>query len=161
MPDKEFDPNNTIIKKITHNRGMNWMAILGGIGTIGAALVAINAFTGLNLRPAWGFEVDKLMQQQGRVETILQKTNDQLEGAAQHLLRLNKEQLQLKIKQIELDRREARRELTELQLQREKHRTAGTSVPNFISAGISDTQERIRQLDEDKADAQTRLLQLQ
>lgn len=161
MPE-EFDPNSTIIQRVLkHRRTINWMVILGGIGTIGGALLALNTFTGLNLRPAWGFEVDKLQKQQMRIEEIIKRSSKQVEDTARNLLDLNRSQIQIKIKQIEFDRREARRELTELQLQAEKYRNNGERVPSFISSGISDTKERLQQLDEEKIDAQNRLLQLQ
>lgn len=158
----EFDPNTTLIKRVMKSRTtFNWMVVLGGIGTIGGALLAINAFTGLNLRPAWGFEVDKLQQQQMRIEQIIERSSQQVEHSARNILNLNRKQIELRIKQIEFDRREARRELTEFQVQAEKYRSEGHPVPGFINVGISDTRERLHRLDEEKKDAQARLLQLQ
>lgn len=159
MPEK-FDPNKTTISKITGTRTFKWTAILGGIGAVGGALVAVNAFTGLDLRPAWGFEVADLQKQQIRIEGLLDKSNNNLERAAQSILELNREQLELKIAQIEFDRREARRELTELQLQAEKYRVSGEPLPGFLTQGISDTEERIQNLDEEKKAAQARLINL-
>lgn len=161
MAEKEFDPNSTIIKKLTTKKSITWMSVLGGIGAVGGALVAVNAFTGLNLRPAWGFEVDDLQKKQARVEQLLEKSTEQLGQAVSGILDLNRAQLDLKIKQIEFDRREARRELTELQLQADKYKTSGEPIPSFITTGISDMKETIRSLDEEKADAQSRLIQLQ
>lgn len=156
-----INPNDTFVGRLKHKKTMGLMAVLAGIGTLGAAIVALNALTGLNLRPAWGFEVDALKQQQMRVEELLEKSGKQTEISARRILELNRSQLEIRIQQIESDRREARRELTQLKLQAEKEHESNGRIPSFITRGISDLNERIRIMDETKASAQSRLLELQ
>lgn len=157
---EQFDPNSTIIKKLTSKKSMTWMTVLGGIGAVGGALVALNAFTGLNLRPAWGYEVENLLAADSEIKLQIDEATDTSVRAAQAIVELTRGQLHLKVDQITAEQRELRRELARSKASADDYKKEQGSVPEWLTDTISDTQHQLRELEGKKEQARRRLLDL-
>jgi len=117
------------------------MAVLGFIGATGATIIALNTFTGLNFRPAWGYEVEQLV-------------SDDVE------LQLNKGQYELRLHQIDRERRELRRELADHQSRAQEFRNKNEPVPSWLRSTIADTETSIKELGDERRVVETKLLGL-
>jgi len=148
------------LKEITQHKRFPWMAGLTVVATLGAVLIAVNAFTGLNLRPAWGFEVEKLEASSVQVQELLRKATDEREVAGKAIIDLKRNQLDLKVEQIRDDQRDLRRQLTRQRVQRDVYRQKEEPVPGWLDDGISDTNAAIQELEDDKKEARDRKIEL-
>ena len=148
------------LKEITQHKRFPWMAGLTAVATLGAVLIAVNAFTGLNLRPAWGFEVEQLEADSIQVQEMLKTATGERELGAKAIINLKKGQLDLKVEQIRDDQRDLRRELTRQRVQRDEYQQKGEPVPNWLDNGISDTNAQIQELEGDKKEARDLKLEL-
>lgn len=148
------------LKEITQHKRFPWMAGLTAVATLGGVLIALNAFTGLNLRPAWGFEVEELEADSVQVQELLKRATDEREVAGKAILDLKRNQLDLKVEQIKDDQRDLRRELTRQRVQRDEYQQKAEPVPEWLNDGISDTEAQIHDLEGDKQEARDRKLEL-
>jgi hypothetical protein len=148
------------LKEITQHKRFPWMAGLTAVATLGGVLIALNAFTGLNLRPAWGFEVEELTADSVQVQELLRKATDEREVSGKAIIQLRRNQLDLKVEQIKDDQRELRRDLTRQRVQRDEYRQKAEPVPEWLDNGISDTDAQILELENDKKEARDRKLEL-
>lgn len=137
------------------------MAIAATIGTLGATIIALNTFTGLNFRPAWGYEVEQLAA--ADVEVMQRLDNILLiqDSTSKNLLQLNKGQYELRLHQIDRERRELRREMAEHQSRAQEFRDNGQPVPSWLRATIADTETSIKELGEERQTVETKLLGLE
>ncbi len=148
------------LKEITQHKRFPWMAGLTVVATLGGVLIALNAFTGLNLRPAWGFEVEQLASESVQVQEMLKKATDERDVAAKVIINLRKGQLDLKVEQIKDDQRDLRRELTRQRVQRDEYQQKEEPVPGWLDDGISDTNAAIQELEDDKKEARDLKIEL-
>lgn len=155
--EKEFDPNQTIVSKITHSKHRSLMYWLTGLGTVGAALIALNAFTGLNLRPAWGFEVEQLAAADVTTKQKLERVMELQDTTADTITELRKGQLEIRVHQIDREKRELRRELAGHQQRAEEYRQREQPVPGWLLTSITDTESALRELDEERERVEARI----
>jgi hypothetical protein len=148
------------LKEITQHKRFPWMAGLTVVATLGGVLIALNAFTGLNLRPAWGFEIEKLASESVQVQELLKKATGERDLGARAIIDLKKGQLDLKVEQIRDDQRDLRRELTRQRVQRDEYQQKEEPVPEWLDDGISDTNAAIQELEDDKQEARDRKIEL-
>ena len=158
-PAKDFDVQPVAAAPVAKKK---WtpMVILGTIGAVGGALIAINTISGLNFRPAWGYEVIQLASEDTkimkRLDTILQIQD----STSKNLLQLNKGQYELRLHQIDRERRELRRELADHQSRAQEFRNNGEQVPAWLRSTIADTETSIKELGEERRIVETKLLGL-
>ncbi len=105
--------------------------IITTIIMLGSVITASNVIFGLNVRPAWAYE----------------------------LASLNIKQLHIQIKQFNADRREYNRDLAKYKVLASEYIRGGESAPDWLIQAIADTEEDIKKLDEEKAAAQQQILQ--
>ncbi len=148
------------LKELTQHKRFPRMAGLTVVATLGAVLIAVNAFTGLNLRPAWGFEVEQLEADSIQVQELLKKATDEREVVGKAIINLTRGQLDLKVEQIRDNQRDLRRELTRQRVQRDEYQQKGEPVPDWLDNGISDTNAQIQELEGDKKEARDLKLEL-
>jgi hypothetical protein len=158
-PAKDFDAQPAVVAS-TPKRKWTPTMILGTIGATGAALIALNAISGLNFRPAWGYEVEQLVaadvQIMKRLDTILLIQD----STSKNLLQLNKGQYELRLHQIDRERRELRRELADHQSRAQGFRDSGEQVPSWLRTTIADTETSLKELGEERRIVETKLLGL-
>ena len=160
--EKEFDPSQTVVQqsvnKAAKRRIITWV---GTLATIGAGVVAIQTFTGLNFRPVWAYELEKVaaaeMETKKRLETILEIQD----ATSRSMLDLKKGQLELRLKQIDREKRELRRELAEHQTRAQAFRDRGEPVPSWLRDTSVDSESDLTALDEEQTRATTQLLELE
>ena len=159
MPEKqeEFDPNKTVIKQAARRKIGVW---IGTVAAAGAALVAINTFTGLNFRPAWGYEIEQV----AAADKVIQQRLDAVLGIQESTSRaigdLKKGQLELRIRQIDREKRELRRELAGHQTRAQAFRDRSEPVPQWLLDTIADSESAVRELDEERDLAERQILEV-
>ena len=107
--------------------------ILTTIITLGSAITATNVIFGLNVRPAWAWELSSL----------------------------NVKQLHLQVKQLNSDRREYNRDLAKYKVLASEYTRGGEAVPDWLIQAIANAESDIKKIDEEKAAAQQQILQLE
>ena len=137
------------------------MAIIGTIGAIGATIVALNTFTGLNFRPAWAYETEQLAASDVMIQQRLEKVLEIQDTTSKTILELSKTQYQMRIYQIDRERRELRRELAEHQGRAQEHRDAGEAVPSWLRDTIADTETTLDELANERDQVEQKLLGLE
>jgi len=159
-PAKDFDAQPAVAKPVAKKK---WtpMMILGTIGAVGGALIAINAISGLNFRPAWGHEVEQLAATDKKVMERLDNILMIQDSTSKNLLQLNKGQYELRLHQIDRERRELRRELAEHQSRAQEFRDNGQTVPAWLRGTIADTNTSLTELAEERSVVETKLLGLE
>lgn len=136
------------------------MAIVATIGTVGVAIVALNTFTGLNFRPAWAYETEQLAAVDADVIERLDKMLLIQDSTSKNMLRLNKGQYQLRLHQIDREKRELRRELAEHQSRAQEFRDNSETVPSWLRDSIADTTTSIDELTAERRTVENKLLEL-
>jgi len=136
------------------------MAVLGFIGATGATIIALNTFTGLNFRPAWGYEVEQLVSADVEVMQRLDNILMIQDSTSKNLLQLNKGQYELRLHQIDRERRELRRELADHQSRAQEFRNKNEPVPSWLRSTIADTETSIKELGDERRVVETKLLGL-
>ena len=150
------------------------MKVLAGLGMVVAlagSIAALNTFTGLSFRPAWGYETAQLTQANKALAATVAASDKQIlkkiegilkiqDAKARALTDLKRGQLGVKLELIERSKREARRELTSHQTRAEEYRRQGNTVPSWLQNSISDTQSQLREKDGEQRQIETRILEL-
>lgn len=160
-PAKDFDAQPAVTKHVLVKKKWTPMVILSTIGTIGVTIVALNTFTGLNFRPAWGHEVEQLASADKEVMQRLDTILLIQDSTSKNLLQLNKGQYELRLHQIDRERRELRRELAEHQSRAQGFRDASEPVPSWLRGTIADTETSLSELADERSRVQTKLLGLE
>jgi hypothetical protein len=158
-PAKDFDAQPAVAVAAPKKK---WtpMVVLGTIGAVGGALIAINAISGLNFRPAWGYEVIQLASEDAKIMKRLDTILLIQDSTSKNLLQLNKGQYELRLHQIDRERRELRRELAEHQSRAQEFRDDGEPVPSWLRSTIADTDTSLTELAEERRIVETKLLGL-
>jgi len=159
-------PNDNVAA--SHKKKVTPMVVFGTIAALGAAIVALNSFTGLNFRPAWGYEIEQLVESDNQQVASNNQTQQRLDmileiqdSTSRTILQLSKGQYELRLNQIDRERREIRRELAEYQTRAQNHRNNGERVPDWLSERILDSEENLDELDSEKDQIQNKLLELE
>ena len=163
MPEKEetVDSDATAIDKITQSKKFKPMAIITTIGAVGVAIVALNTFTGLNFRPAWGYEVERLTASNKMIQKRLDSVIQIRDTTSRAILDLNKGQYGLKLNQIDRQKRELRRELAQHQSRAQVFRDRNEVVPGWLRDSIADTETTIDELGNERSRVENQLLDLE
>ena len=165
MPEKkkeeEFDPNTTMVGRIVHSKRFSLMAWLTALATVGAAVVALNTFTGLNFRPAWGYETERLAAADVEIKQRLDRVLEIQDGVSRSVVGLKKGQLELRLEQIARQKRELRRELAGHQSTAQQFRDRSEPVPGWLHTAITDAESAIGELDHERGRVESQLLQLE
>ncbi len=160
--EKEFDPSKTVVQqsvnKAARRRIITWV---GGFATVGAGIVALQTFTGLNFRPVWAYELEKVAAAEVRIQQRLESVLKIQDATSRSVLELKQGQLELRLKQIEREKRELRREMAEHQTRAQEFRDRGEPVPGWLRSTIVDTESDLDALEEEKRRATTQLLELE
>jgi len=162
---------STPVEKAT-KRNYKPMAIITAIGATGVAIVALNTFTGLNFRPAWAYETEALsaadIEFQKRLDATSVESQQRLEKvirtqdtSSRTILELSKGQYGLRLKQIDRQKRELRRELADHQQRAQVFRDRSEVVPGWLRDSIADTETSIEELGNERSRAETQLLELE
>lgn len=114
------------------------------LATLAGGFSAIKYFVGKDVRPAWRYEVQE----------VRQETDAELQG-------LKRGQLELRSEQLDSERREYNRELIQQRIQAEEYRRAQEPVPEWLQKSIGDTEEDLREVEEEKNNIQRRILQFE
>ena len=159
-PAKDFEAQPVAAAPVAKKK---WtpMAIFGFIGAVGATIIALNTFTGLNFRPAWGHEVEQLVAADVEVMKRLDNILMIQDSTSKNLLQLNKGQYELRLHQIDRERRELRREMADHQSRAQEFRNSGEPVPSWLRTTIADTETSIKELGEERQTVETKLLGLE
>lgn len=159
-PAKDFDAKPAVV---AHAPKKKWTLtmILGTIGATGAALIALNTISGLNFRPAWGHEIEQLVSADKAVMERLDNILMIQDSTSKNLLQLNKGQYELRLHQIDRERRELRRELAEHQSRAQEFRDNGQTPPAWLRGTIADTNTSLTELAEERSVVETKLLGLE
>lgn len=105
-------------------------AVVGFCSALGGVYAAANTFMGVEIRPAWAWEVQELNRDQLRTSLELQRIN----------------------------RRDAQRQLNEYRSMREDMRRNGEPVPSWLIKEISDGEEDVLRFDDRIKAIQDRLV---
>ena len=159
-PAKDFDAQPAAVAVSVTKKRWTPTMILGTIGATGAALLALNAISGLNFRPAWGYEVEQLVAADVQIMQRLEKILLIQDSTSKNLLQLNTGQYELRLHQIDRERRELRRELAEHQSRAQEFRDNSELVPSWLRTTIADTNTSLEELSEERDVVETKLLGL-
>lgn len=162
---------STPVEKAT-KKNYRPMAIIGTIGTIGVAIVALNTFTGLNFRPAWAYETEALIAADIEFQKKMDATNEESQQRMEKVIRtqdtssrimleLSKGQYGLKLGQLDRQKRELRRELAEHQSRAQQFRDRSEVVPDWLRDTIADTETTIEELGNERSRVENKLLELE
>jgi hypothetical protein len=146
---------------VPQKKRMTPMAVLATIGSVGAVLIALNTFTGLNFRPAWGHEIEQLVSSDVLILQRLDKVLEIQDATSRTVLELNKGQYQLRLNQIDRQKRELRRELAEHQSRAQQFRDDSQPVPSWIRSTIADTETTLDELSNERSQVETKILELE
>jgi len=159
---EEFDPSKTVVKTAVSAAAKRKITMwLTGFATVGAAIVALNTFTGLNFRPAWGYEIEQIAQAEARVQKRLDAVLKIQDTTSRAIGELKKGQLQLRIKQIEREKRDLNREYAEHQTRAQAFRDRSEPVPGWLLRTIADAESEIKELDHERGLVENQLLELE
>jgi len=153
-------PEETNVTEPTKKR-ITPMVVLSTIAAVGATIVALNTFTGLNFRPAWAYEVETLAAADFEVQQRLDKILEIQDSTSKTILQLSREQYNMRIYQIDRERREVRRELSEYETRAEQYRSRNEAIPTWLSERILDSEDVLEELATEKSQIENKILQLE
>jgi len=134
------------------------MGVVVIVGMTGTALVGLEQFFGVPIRPAWAWETAELeekyreqRQEIQQIQLIQQESIDILSEVSRsgqvQLTNLNKGQLRLQLQLYRIERRDLNRELARFQALEAEMRARDQPVPASVIQSISDTQSEIHEND--------------
>ncbi len=146
---------------VPQKKRMTPMAVLATIGSVGAVLIALNTFTGLNFRPAWGHEVEQLVSADVEIIQRLDKLLLIQDSTSRNMLSLSRQQFELRLNQIDRQKRELRRELAEHQSRAQQFRDDSQPVPSWIRSTIADAETTMEELNNERSQVEAKILELE
>jgi hypothetical protein len=126
--------------------------IVGGIATLGGAVAGINAVASSSYRPVLKSEVEHVLPAENYQRVQI--------AGEQRIKDLNVEQLQIKKKVLDSERREFRRELFKSKERADTYRQQQEAVPDWLLEDIANTESRIQEIDGDKSTVETQMIEL-
>ena len=124
--------------------------VVGIIATLGSAVAGAKLIGDTDYRPVLKGEVEHVLPAENYREQQL-APQQQLDG-------LNERQLQVREKQLNTDRREYRRSLSNDKERRAEYRRREEPVPEYLTEDISDGELLIQDIDDAKGIIQKQLL---
>jgi len=118
------------------------------VGVLVASLSALNTFTGLNFRPAWGYEIEQSMASDKETQALLTTVIESQDAMNLILLDLQLVQYELQIGMIDREKWELRNELAGHRAQQKGYTRNSATVPQWLQNLIDDTAVSIQRLDE-------------
>ena len=153
--------NQPHVVAVPLKKKMTPLVILSTIGVIGASIVALNTLTGLNFRPAWAYETELLAASDVQVLERLDKVLEIQSATSKTVLALSKQQYELRLNQIDRQKRELRRELAEHQSRAQQFRDASEPVPSWIRSTIADAETTMEELNNERRQVETKIVELE
>jgi hypothetical protein len=126
------------------------IAIMATVGVLVASLSALNTFTGLNFRPAWGYEIEQSMASDKETQALLATVIETQSEMNQLIIDLQQAQYELQIGMIDGEKWELRKELSDHRKHTKSYRNNSASVPEWLQILVSDTESKIKILDEER-----------
>jgi hypothetical protein len=126
------------------------IAIMATVGVLVASITALNTFTGLNFRPAWGYEIEQSIAFDLKTQELLDQFLATQVETARTLMELQKSQHELQMNMIDRQKWELRKELAEHQAQERGYRNNSATVPTWLQNLVRDTETTIQKLDEER-----------
>lgn len=126
------------------------IAIMATVGVLVASLTALNTFTGLNFRPAWGYEIEQSMASDKETQAQLANVIASQDEMNRILIDLQKGQYELQIDMIDREKWGLRKELAEHKAQAKGYRNNSASIPTWLQNLVDDTDTKIKKLDEER-----------
>lgn len=126
------------------------IAIMATVGVLVASLTALNTFTGLNFRPAWGYEIEQSMASDKETQAQLANVIASQDEMNRVLIELQKGQYKLQIGMIDREKWGLRKELAEHKTQAKGYRNNSASIPAWLQNLVDDTDTKIKKLDEER-----------
>jgi hypothetical protein len=133
------------------------IAIMATVGVLVASISALNAFTGLNFRPAWGYEIEQSIIFDEQTQIQLDKIFEVLDSTNRTILELQKGQYELQIGMIDRQKWELRNELAGHKAQQKGYTRNAATVPAWLQHLVDDTAVSIRKLDEARSRIERKL----
>ncbi len=127
------------------------IAIMATVGVLVASVAALNTFTGLNFRPAWGYEIEQSIAFDKEIQIQLTKFAATQDEISRTLLELQKGQYELQLGMIDRQKWELRKELAEHQTQKTGYTRNSATVPVWLQNLVNDTATAIKKLDEERS----------
>ncbi len=146
-------------EKVTHRFTVKKpIAIMAIIGAILAVVTALNSFTGLNFRPAWGYEIEQAIVTDTQLiifdeesQIYLDAINEALEEQARTIMDNTSRIYALQIDMIDRQKWELRNELAAQQSQGKSYRSNAATVPAWIQNAVAATEAKIDTLNKQRA----------
>lgn len=126
------------------------IAIMATVGVLVASLSALNTFTGLNFRPAWGYEIEQSISSDKETQAALVGVIESQDAMNLIILDLQQVQYELQIGMIDREKWELRKELSDHKKHTKSYRNNSASVPEWLQILVIDTEMQIKKLDEQR-----------
>jgi len=133
------------------------VAIMTVIGALIASISALNAFTGLNFRPAWGYEIEQSITSDKQTQVLLNQVIDQQNVLTKDILEMQKVQYEIRLGLIDRQKWELRSELATHQANTKSYRNNSASVPRWLQNLVSTTEIAIQKLDKERNQIERKL----
>lgn len=134
----------------------------GSIAAVAGLVTALNTFTGLSFRPAWGYETERLAAADVDIKQRLDRVLEIQGSTAKAVEQLQRGQFDVKLQQIDRQQREARRALAEHETRAEdQYRSQGKAVPRWLRDAIADTESDLEALRTEKMAVEAQQLELE
>ena len=135
------------------------IAIMATIGVLVASLSALNTFTGLNFRPAWGYEIEQVTTTSFATQTELSDIHALVQSQLviiieaqdemnRMIIDLQQVQYELQIGIIDREKWELRKELADHKSRAKSYRNNSASIPAWLQDLVDDTDTKIKKLDD-------------
>jgi len=133
------------------------IAIMATVGVLVMSISALNTFTGLNFRPAWGYEIEQSMASDKETQALLTTVIESQDAMNLIILDLQQVQYELQIGMIDREKWELRRELSDHKKHTKSYRDNSASVPEWLQILVNDTEARIQKLNEERRKIERKL----
>jgi len=127
------------------------------VGVLVMSISALNTFTGLNFRPAWGYEIEQSMASDKETQALLTTVIESQDAMNLIILDLQQVQYELQIGMIDREKWELRRELSDHKKHTKSYRDNSASVPEWLQILVNDTEARIQKLNEERRKIERKL----
>lgn len=126
------------------------IAIMATVGVLVASLTALNTFTGLNFRPAWGYEIEQSMASDQETQALLTNVIATQDEMNLIIIDLQKGQYELQMGMIDREKWGLRKELSDHKIRAKSYTRNAASVPEWLQDLVASTDAKIKKLDEER-----------
>lgn len=124
------------------------IAIMATIGVLVASLSALNTFTGLNFRPAWGYEIEQSITSDKETQAALAEVMVIQDEINSIIYDIQQVMYELQIGIIDREKWELRKELADHKSRVKSYRNNSASIPAWLQDLVDDTDTQIQKLNE-------------